>query len=464
MNILTIAYKSLRFRALASALTALSVALGIMMMVAVLVIYGIVGETFSQRSVGVGLVIGPKGSDLGMVLNSIYRVGRAGEPMPYAFYKDILLGKDKEWADWIDHAIPLTMGDVTEEGAFPIVGTTAEYFTVEYVPGRRFMMRGELPLQPFEAVIGSRVAAHNGWDLGSEFRLVHGGAESDHIHNETFKVVGVLAATGTANDKTAFVNLDGFYMVAGHEKPVGEAVRRLRDFGFTVTPEREARLERMAAHIQKEHEMTNRMLEEAKKAGQPPPKIVPHNHETPDEFKEVSYIFVRTKKPSQSIFLTGLINEGKIAQAINPIPVMYQLMNDLVGNVRLVLLVLTGLIVVVAGVGIFVSIYNSMADRRREIAIMRSLGAHRMTVLGIILGEAMLLCIGGGILGLLLGHGLVVIAAPIVEAKAGLILNPWKFEPVELALFPVLLILAAAVGILPGLTAYRTDVAQSLSE
>jgi putative ABC transport system permease protein len=85
-------------------------------------------------------------------------------------------------------------------------------------------------------------------------------------------------------------------------------------------------------------------------------------------------------------------------------------------------------------------------------------------VLGIILGEAMLLCIGGGILGLLFGHGLVVIAAPIVEAKAGLILNPWKFEPVELLLFPVLLLLAAGVGILPGLTAYRTDVAQSLSE
>lgn len=464
MNIVTIAYKSLRSRALASSLTALSVALGVMMMVAVLVIHGIVGETFNQRSVGVGLVVGPRSSELGMVLNAIYRVGRAGEPLPYAFYKDVLLGKDQEWADWIEHAIPLTMGDVTEEGAFPIVGTTAEYFTVEYVPGRRFLIRGELPLKPFEAVIGLRVAQQNGWSLGSEFRLVHGGAESDHIHNETFKVVGILAATGTANDKTAFVNLEGFYMVAGHEKPVGEAVRRLRDFGFEVTPEREARLQRMAANIQKEHDATNRLFEDAKKAGLPPPKIVPHTHAAPDEFKEVSYIFVRTKNPSQSIFLTSKINEGKIAQAVNPIPVIYQLMNDLVGNVRLLLLVLTGLIVVVAGVGIFVSIYNSMSDRRREIAIMRSLGAHRTTVLGIILGEAMLLCIGGGILGLLFGHGLVVIAAPIVEAKAGLILNPWKFEPVELLLFPVLLLLAAGVGILPGLTAYRTDVAQSLSE
>jgi putative ABC transport system permease protein len=178
----------------------------------------------------------------------------------------------------------------------------------------------------------------------------------------------------------------------------------------------------------------------------------------------VSYIFVRTKNPSQAIFLSAKLNEGKIAQAVNPIPVMHQLMNDLVGNVRLVLLFLTGLIVIVAGVGIFVSIYNSMSDRRREIAIMRSLGAHRTTVLGIILGEALLLCLGGGIFGLLLGHGLVVVAAPIVEAKAGLILNAWKFEPLELVIFPVLMVLAVCVGILPGLTAYRTDVAQSLSE
>ena len=130
----------------------------------------------------------------------------------------------------------------------------------------------------------------------------------------------------------------------------------------------------------------------------------------------------------------------------------------------MLLLFLTGLIVVVAGIGIFVSIYNSMADRRREIAIMRSLGAHRTTVLGIILGEAVLLCVGGGTLGFLLGHGLVVIAAPIIEARAGLLIDPWKFEWLELFLFPALLVMAVLVGLLPALTAYRTDVAQSLSE
>ena len=443
MNLLTIAYKSLRYRSVASSLTALSVALGIMMMVAVLVIHGVVNETFTQRSIGVSLVVGPKGSDVGMVLNSVFRVGKAGEPLPYRYYTETLLGKDKEWSQWIESAIPLTMGDVTQEGSFPIVGTTAEYFLLNYASGQQFKIKGELPRRPFEAVIGQNVAKANGWTLGSELQLVHGGADG-HTHDEKFKVVGLLAPTGTANDKTVFVNIEGFFQISGHEKPPAEAIRRLRDFGFEVNPAQEARLLKADDHAGHDH------------AG--------HNHAVPDDLKEVSYIFVNTTNGSESITLRGLINEGKVAQAVNPIMIMSQLMRDLVGNVELLLLFLTGLIVVVAGIGIFVSIYNSMADRRREIAIMRSLGAHRTTVLGIILGEAVLLCVGGGTLGFLLGHGLVVIAAPIIEARAGLLIDPWKFEWLELFLFPALLVMAVLVGLLPAITAYRTDVAQSLSE
>ena len=95
---------------------------------------------------------------------------------------------------------------------------------------------------------------------------------------------------------------------------------------------------------------------------------------------------------------------------------------------------------------------------------MRALGAHRGTVFSIILGESLLLCLGGGVLGLLLGHGLVIAVTPIVESRAGIIMNPFQFEPWELVLFPVLMVLASLVGFLPGLTAYRTDVADSLSD
>jgi putative ABC transport system permease protein len=114
-------------------------------------------------------------------------------------------------------------------------------------------------------------------------------------------------------------------------------------------------------------------------------------------------------------------------------------------------------------VGIFVSIYNSMSDRKREIAIMRALGARRGSVFAIILAESILLCVGGGILGVLLGHGLVFAAAPYVEAKSGIVMNPWAFEWRELVLIPALIVMASLVGMVPGMTAYRTDVAKALS-
>jgi putative ABC transport system permease protein len=158
------------------------------------------------------------------------------------------------------------------------------------------------------------------------------------------------------------------------------------------------------------------------------------------------------------------LKKGIQAQAVNPIVPMKRLMDLFVGNVRIVLVFLTGLIIAVSGVGIFVSIYNSMADRKREIAIMRALGASRQTVFSIILAESILLCFTGGVFGLILGHGLVFVAAPIVESKSGILINPFAFETMELVLLPLLIVLASLVGFVPGMTAYRTDVAKSLSD
>ena len=75
-----------------------------------------------------------------------------------------------------------------------------------------------------------------------------------------------------------------------------------------------------------------------------------------------------------------------------------------------------------------------------------------------------LLCLGGGVIGLLLGHGLVAVASPIIEFRSGILVNPLSFEPLELVLFPVLLVVGSLIGFLPGLAAYRTDVAAALSD
>ncbi|MBI1314067.1 FtsX-like permease family protein [bacterium] len=455
MTLLAIAWKSMRQRSLSSLLTALSVALGVMLMVAVLVINGIVSDTFRQKGTGFNLIISSPGSDLATVLSCVYRIGLPGEPLPWRFYEEDILKNPA-----IESAIPMTMGDATQAGGFPIVGTTAEFFGMEYEPGKHFRVKGQDPRKlltgPFDAIIGDRVARENGWDLGSEFSLIHGGMD-DHVHDEKFKVVGILAMTGTANDKTVFVNLDGFFSMSGHDKPATEALKRLRDFGYEVTPQQEQTLLKAAA------ELAHHGEEEAAgdHAGH---EHHGHFHSLPNDLKEVSFILVRTKRPAQAIMLTAEINEGVRAMAVNPIRPMARFLDNFVGSIRTVLLFLTALIVVVAGVGIFVSIYNSMADRRREIAIMRALGAQRVTVMLIILGESLLLCLSGGLLGFTLGHGLVFVAAPFIESRAGILVNPFKFELLEIALLPMLLVMAILAGVLPGLAAYRTDVASSLSD
>ena len=451
MNLWSIAVKSVKQRALASALTSLSVALGVMLMVVVLVANGMAERMFVQTATGYDLILGPKGSQLELVLTSIYRIGVAGEPLPYRFYRELT----SETGNRIDRAIPITMGDVTRQGAFPIVGTTPDYFVLPYMheadgTPRKFQFRtrsldgkhtGEgLIRNPFDATIGAVVARQNGWDVGSKLKLVHGGSDG-HVHDEEFTVSGVLAATGTPNDRTVFVHLDGFYMISGHEKPLSEAVALEPEFSGNVCEE------------------PLRALEAEKSGGHGP---------VPEAQKEVTAILLNIQgeigeKVLAESRLMNRLNEGVQAQAVKPIVQIDRMMQTLIGPIRTLLIGLTSLIIAVSGIGSFVSIYNSMADRKKEIAIMRALGARRQTVLTVILAESTLLCVVGGLAGFVLAHLLILVASPVV-AGYGLVIDPWTFAWGELVLLPVLIALASLVGFVPGMTAYRTDVARTLSD
>lgn len=450
MNLFSIAWKSIRQRALASSLTCLSVSLGVMLMVIVLVGSAIVEKNFSQNSINYDLIVGPKGSSLQLVLNTVYRIGDPIGNVPYRFYRE--MQEDSRFKE----AVPIAMGDVTEKGGFKIVGTISRFFELEYTPGVPFKMTKDSKRfgTKFDAIIGSQVAYQNEWGIGTELKLVHGGIESDHVHDEVFTVVGVLAPTGTANDKTVFVNLDGFYAISGHDKPIREAVEQSFEFfdgDVGLTEEEIARIEKEQLEEKEAHD-----------AGEGSGHAHHHHHETPEILKDLTAIFVQTKTQTQAALLPGKSKRGYGAQYVNPIRPINELMTKVVGNIKTLMWFMTVLIIIVSGVGIFVSIYNSMSDRRKEIAIMRALGARRQTVFSIILAESVLLCVTGGILGILLGHGLVYFGAPWIEQAAGLLVDPLTINPWEFLTFPILLVLAALIGFLPGMTAYRTDVADAL--
>ncbi|OAI57103.1 hypothetical protein AYO47_08335 [Planctomyces sp. SCGC AG-212-M04] len=451
MNLFSIALKSVKQRALSSSLTALSVALGVALMIAVLIINGVIGQMFNQTGTGYDLVIGPRGSRFQLILSTIYRIDRPIENLPWRFYQEMLKRPE------VEKAIPIALGDQTEQGQFPIVGTTTEYLTTPYGgDGKRFRMMGDGKVMAgaWDAVIGHEVAVVNNWKVGDQFRMIHGG-QDDHVHDERFTVTGVLDRTNTPNDRSVFVNLEGFLSLGGHEKPLVEAIdSESKFFGEDISVLEKKYAKEIAAEA------------DARARGV-------HYHPggvVPDVQRQITSIVVICKggddfpqRGANAMSLQTFLKKGYRADAANPVMVMQELMQRLLANVRLAVLVLTALIIVVSGIGIFVSIYNSMADRRREIGIMRALGARRQTVFSIVLAESLVLCVGGGILGILLGHGLVVLGSPIVAARSGLVINPAFFDPMEFVIVPVMVLMATLVGFLPALTAYRTDVAQALA-
>jgi putative ABC transport system permease protein len=482
MNLVTIAWKSVRQRWLASALTCLSVSLGVALMVTVLVINGVVTRMFNQSATGFHLIVGAKGSPMQLVLNTIYFLDRPIENLPYKYYLEL------SKLSSVNQAIPFNLGDTTADGRFRIVGTIPRFFELEYVPGRYLELQGGRFLaEPFEAVIGARVARAYGWKVGHEFPIAHGG-NVDDVHAEQFKIAGILRPTGTPIDRAVFVHIDGFFLIPGHEKPLEEA--RIRDEALSsdeapIVMPTKSRGANAAQPPQRQAPANGEPQKQAPGAegrgGAAQPNVsqarpngngaaattkslAARARTIPDEQKEVTAILLQMKSELLAALMQPRINKAPVAQAVNPIQQISQLLRDVVGNIRMMLVVMTSLIIIVSGVGIFVSIYNSMADRKREIAVMRALGARRLTVFSIIITEAVLICVGGGVLGLLLGHGLVFAATPIVEAKSDLYINPWSFDHWELVLLPALVALAAIVGVVPAASAYRADVARGLQD
>ncbi|MCA9227363.1 MAG: FtsX-like permease family protein, partial [Planctomycetales bacterium] len=181
------------------------------------------------------------------------------------------------------------------------------------------------------------------------------------------------------------------------------------------------------------------------------------------EEREVTAILVKTANPIFAIGMENTINEGPVAQAVPPFGEIAKLFENIVGPIQFVLLLLTAMICLVSGISILVSIYNSMNDRRRDIAVMRALGAGRSTVMTIILFESILLSLAGGAFGWLAGHTLNWLASGRIEQQTGVTLGFFDIVPAEALLIPALMLLAVLVGLLPALAAYRTDVSKSLN-
>ena len=480
MSLWKIAWRSIQQRTLASSLTAFSIGLGVALVVAVLVIHSVIDQSFRRGSQGYDLIVGAKGDRLQLVLNTVFHLSQPTDNIPYSYYTRLA---QEDFSAAVELAIPVCTGH--DYKGFPVIATVPEMFdeltymdgrNYEFAEGRNFLVENE-----FEAVVGSVAARELGIEVGDTFTPVAAAqtAEGAPVHeDEAFTIVGILKHTGTPNDRVLFTNMEGFFRCPSHSQGETFAERLLGGTGHKQEDEPEPdAAESEDAHDDEDahdhesgdeghaHDDDNGEHahgdegEHAHEEGEEG-----HDHSHDHDEREITAVLVRTDHSSDlRMALPDVINSQPDTQAVFPAKIITELFDGIVGNVQLILLVLAVLVVVVAGIGIMVSIYNSMSDRRHEIAIMRALGASRLTVMAVILVESILLSLGGGVMGLLLGHGLIGILGPTIADQTGVLVSAFEFQWIEVILVPGLIVLATLVGYLPALSAYRTDVAKALT-
>jgi putative ABC transport system permease protein len=521
----------------ASALTAFTMALGVLMFVAVLLTLGVVSESFQgNSSLGYHMVVGKKGGRLELILHTVFYLGRPIENIPYDYYLNFLdadevrdelepqqldellqvrrrrlTAREREELDQLDPAqqeerlltgefaaqtelaIPIAMGDYFRE--YRVVGTSPKLFDelvyreegdrkykYKVAHGENFQSHSD-EHGYFEAVAGATVARRERLKLGDKIVPTHSSTEEEggkpHVH-DPFRIVGILAPSGTPNDRAVFVNIEGFLLMEGHDKPDDEIADEYRADDL----EEHEHVHDHDGH--EDHDDPHGHEEHAGKDAGEQPEDEGHDHgegahqcdshcehhhgPLPLAKRELTAVLVRCTSDHAASTSSRSINKGAVAQAALPVMEITNLLVTFVHPLRWVLLSVTVMICIVSGIGILVSIYNSMSDRRHEIAVMRALGAGRSTVMTIILLESIMLAVGGGMIGWLGGHLVMGLAAPWILDFTGVTTSMFHMAPpllnlpvsAELLLIPGLILLAIVVGLIPAVAAYRTDVAKSL--
>jgi len=300
-------------------------------------------------------------------------------------------------------AIPIAVGDNFR--GWRIVGTVPELFSdMEFADGKKYGLRAGrfFDASKNEAVVGSFAAQQIGWKVGDTFHPFHGLAfDEQHEHEELYTVVGILAPTNTPADRVIWTPLEGVQTMSGHN---------------------------------------------------------------PAAATEVSAVLVQLRAPTAGFMLDLLYNkQGNRLTFAYPVGAI---VGELFGKISWfdrVLTLIAYLVAFVAAGSVLASIYASMNARRRDIAILRALGAHRRTVFGAVVGEAAVIGALGALGGFVIYFGLLAGVAHVIRVQTGVVLNVTVWHPV-LWLCPLsMIMLAAFSGVVPATKAYRVPVAETLA-
>jgi len=400
VNLASLSASYLRARPLNTALSLLLLALGVGTIVLLLLVVGQIEERMYRDARGIDLVVGAKGSPMQLILSGIYHADAPTGNIPLAEAQS--LAKHR----LIRRAIPLALGDGWK--GYRVVGAGHEY-PAHY--GAK-PAAGRLWEKPMEAVLGAEVAARTGAGVGARFAGSHGVTGQGEEHGAVpYEVVGVLGRTGSVLDRLVLTSIESVWQV--HEQEHG--------------PEDE----------------------EDKKAMR--------------EDREVTVLLLQYASPLAAAMLPRQINSKTELQAASPAYETARLFR-IVGVGVEALRAFALILILAAGLSVFIALYNALQERRYDLAVMRTLGASPARLFGMLLAEGLLLALAGTALGLVLGHAFVSGLGAWLEAQQQYPVTGLEFRIEELWLALSAVGVGVVAAVVPAWRAYRTDVSRTLAE
>ncbi len=410
---LRLAFGSLRARALTVTMTVLAIALSVALFLGVEKVRTGAKASFADTISGTDLIVGARSGSVQLLLYSVFRIGNATNNVTWQSYQDIAARPE---VDWI---VPISLGDSHRQ--FRVMGTTPAFFDrYKYRRDRGLELGdGAIMNDLFDAVIGSDVAATLGYAVDDPIVVAHGLASFTEHKDQPFRISGILKKTGTPVDRTVIVSM--------------EAIE--------------------AIHVDWQNG--------AQIPGQSTPvEVIRQMDLTP---KAVTAALVGVESPLQTFALQRAINTYPEEPLLAVLPgVALQELWGIVGIAETALLGVSAMVVVTALLGLMATIFSSLNERRREMAIFRAMGARPRTIMALLVLEAVLTSAAGAILGVAFLYLGLMIAQPMIDSAYGLWL-PIDAPSTREALVLLGVVAAGAiVSMVPALRAYRLSVADGM--
>jgi putative ABC transport system permease protein len=465
VSFLGLSFAYLRDRGLNTVLNIVLLALAVATLVILLLFARQLEDRFSRDAAGIDLVVGAKGSPLQLILSSIYHADVPTGNIPLASVETLRRERT------VAKVIPLALGDNFR--GYRIVGTEAaypEHYGVELADGRLWEKSSEV-------VIGSEVVRSLGMALGQRFVGSHGLSDderaSGHDH-APFIVVGRMRPSGTVLDRLILTSVESVWDVhgIGHDDDDPEHEHEHEHEGKKAGHHDDD--ETCDTGVPHDHDCDGvpdhgpgspGYVEKAGDAEADPA----HEHEGEgagarggEMAPEVTALLVTYASPLAAVQLPSFINRQTNLQAAVPAVEISRLL-ALVGLGLDAVRALALLLMLTAGLSIFVALYTALRQREADMAMLRVIGASRSSIFGQMLFEGVALAAAGAMLGVALGHGVIALAARSIRQLGELGLDASRFEVAEVWIVLGALAIGAGAALLPAWRVFRADIADTLA-